>query len=271
MDTEQLKKLLLEYRAGRVELNEVVRRIGAEPVANLGYAHVDLHRTLRCGFPEVIFCEGKTCEWIEGVLDRLVREGHEGLATRVPAEYAERLKARFPDAEYNATARTLWVRREPRPEPLGRLLIITAGTSDLPVAEEARVTAIAIGCAVELISDVGVAGLHRLLGYMDRLAEADAIVVVAGMEGALASVVGGLVACPVVAVPTSVGYGTNLRGITTLLAMLTSCASNVAVVNIDSGFAGGFVGGLIAKRIGEARRAAAGQSNAAGQQRAGQD
>lgn len=263
MDREVLRELLCRFRAGQVELDEVVRRLGAEPVAELGYATVDLHRRLRCGFPEVIFCQGKTREWIEGVMERLVGAGQDCLATRVPAEYAEQLKSRFPGGEYNATANTFWVCCRPQEEPVGKLLIITAGTSDLPVAEEARVTARAMGCQVQLVADVGVAGLHRLLRYNDRLAEADAIVVVAGMEGALASVVGGLAPCPVIAVPTSIGYGTNLQGVTTLMAMLSSCASNVAVVNIDGGFNGGFVGGLIARRAGQARRAGAGGASAA--------
>jgi len=172
---------------------------------------------------------------------------------------ADYLRPRFPAAEYNAVARTVWQARPNRPAPVGKLLIVTAGTSDLPVAEEARVTALALGCDVELIADVGVAGLHRLLKHTDKFSQADAIVVIAGMEGALPSVVGGLVACPVIGVPTSVGYGANLQGVTTLLAMLTSCASNVAVVNIDSGFNGGYVAGLIAHRTGLARQSAGGE------------
>jgi NCAIR mutase (PurE)-related protein len=255
MDRRELTTLLESLRDGRVEIEDVLHRLSYGPVAEIGFAHVDLARSLRCGFPEVIFCQGKTPEWVEGVMRRIIEAGQDCLATRVSPELAEYLRPKFPSAEYHAIARTVWHARRDRPAPVGRLLIITAGTSDLPVAEEARVTATALGCGVELVADVGVAGLHRLLRHTEKFSQADAIVVIAGMEGALPSVVGGLVSCPVIAVPTSVGYGANLRGITTLLAMLTSCASNVAVVNIDSGFNGGYVGALIARRAGAAREA----------------
>jgi len=257
MNRHELTVLLESYRAGRTTLDAVLHQLSHGPVAELGFAHVDLARPIRCGFPEVIFCQGKSSEWIEGVMTRLRAAGQDCLATRVSPEQAAYLCPRFAGVEYNATARTLWLPRPNRPAPVGKLLVITAGTSDLPVAEEACVTATAIGCEVELIADVGVAGLHRLLRHTEKFSEADAIVVVAGMEGALPSVVGGLVASPVIAVPTSIGYGANLQGITTLLAMLTSCASNVAVVNIDSGFNGGYVAGLIARRAGLARQSAA--------------
>ncbi len=255
MDRHELGKLLETFRSGETSLDEVIHRLSLGSVAELGFAHVDLARSVRCGFPEVIFCQGKKAEWVEGVMRRIIEAGQDCLATRLSIEQAEFLRARFPAAEYNSVARTLWQARVDRPAPVGKLLIITAGTSDLPVAEEARVTATAIGCEVELIADVGVAGLHRLLRHSKKFSQADAIVVVAGMEGALPSVVGGLVACPVIAVPTSIGYGANLQGVTTLMAMLTSCASNVAVVNIDSGFNGGYVGALIARRAGQARQA----------------
>jgi len=260
MDRQELSSLLESFRAGKTSLDEVLHRLSHGPVAELGFANVDLARSVRCGFPEVIFCQGKLPEWVEGVIRRIIDAGQDCLATRVSPELAEILRPKFPDAEHNATARTLWLARKDRPAPIGKLLVITAGTSDLPVAEEARVTATALGCEVEVIADVGVAGLHRLLMHTEKFSQADAIVVVAGMEGALPSVVGGLVACPVIAVPTSVGYGANLQGVTTLLAMLTSCASNVAVVNIDSGFNGGYVGALIARRAGQARQSAAGAS-----------
>ena len=253
MDNQELRSLLESYRAGSVSLDELLARLSTSEVADIGFAQVDLQRSERCGFPEVIFCEGKTLHWVEGVIQQLMDAGQACLATRVPAEHVDHLESRFREIQYNATARTLWLAPKQSQPPLGRLLIITAGTSDLPVAEEARVTATALGCEVELVADVGVAGLHRLLRYNDQMRSADAIVAVAGMEGALASVVGGLVSCPVVAVPTSVGYGANLQGVTTLLAMLSSCAANVAVVNIDSGFNGGYVGALIARRAGVAR------------------
>ena len=258
MDRDELCGLLESLRTGRATLEEtleqVLEQLGHGPVSDLGFAHVDLNRSLRCGFPEVVFCQGKTPEWIEGVMQRLADTGHDCLATRASPEQAARLVQTFPTADYNPTARTIWIPRPNRPAAVGKLLIITAGTSDLPVAEEARVTATVLGCEVELIADVGVAGIHRLLRHHEKYSQADAIVVVAGMEGALPSVVGGLVACPVIAVPTSVGYGANLHGFTALLTMLSSCASNVAVVNIDAGFNAGYVGALIARRIGQARQ-----------------
>jgi hypothetical protein len=258
MDRQELTQLLESYRAGATSLDAVLNRLSHGPVAELGYAHVDLARSVRCGFPEVILSLGKAPEWIAGVMRRLADAGQDCLATRVSPEQAAHVLEQFPAAEYNATARTVWLARQDRPPPAGKVLVITAGTSDLPVAQEARVTASALGCEVELVADVGVAGLHRLLRYTDKLAQADALVVVAGMEGALASVVGGLVACPVIAVPTSVGYGANLQGVTTLLSMLSSCASNVAVVNIDSGFNGAYVAALIARRAAHARQSAGG-------------
>jgi hypothetical protein len=256
MQRHELANLLESFRAGATSLDAVLARLSHGPVADLGYAKLDLDRSVRCGFPEVIFCSGKTAEWVEGLMRRLIEAGQDCLATRVSVDQAAYLRAKFSAADYNPTARTIWLARSDRPAPIGRLLIITAGTADLPVAEEARVTATALGCEVELIADVGVAGIHRLLRHTDKFAGADAIVVVAGMEGALASVVGGLVDCPVIAVPSSIGYGANLQGVTTLLAMLSSCASNVAVVNIDGGFNGGYVGALIARRAGQARHAA---------------
>src|SRR5262245_1042608 len=205
MDRHELTTLLELFRTGKITVDEVVNRLSHGPVAELGFAHVDLARSLRCGFPEVIFCQGKTAEWVEGVMRRIIDAGQDCLATRVTPELASMLKPKFPSAEYHPVARTIWLPRSTRPQAVGRVLIITAGTSDLPVAEEARVTATALGCEVELVADVGVAGLHRLLRHTEKFAQADAIVVVAGMEGALPSVVGGLVSCPVIAVPTSIG------------------------------------------------------------------
>jgi NCAIR mutase (PurE)-related protein len=222
-----------------------------------GFAKVDLHRTLRCGFPEVIFGQGKTAIQIEAILKTLLEHEQGGLVTRLEPEAAAHLKTVFPDGDHNALGRTFRLRgpREQGPK-LGRVVIVTAGTSDLPVAEEARVSAEAWNCEVSLVADVGVAGLHRLLHQLPLLKNADAIVVVAGMEGALPSVVGGLVDCPVIAVPTSVGYGANFHGLAPLLGMLNSCASNVAVVNIDAGFSGGHFASLIARRMAQARQAA---------------
>jgi NCAIR mutase (PurE)-related protein len=222
-----------------------------------GFAHVDLHRQLRCGTAEVIFGQGKTREHIAGILNTLQRHGEGGLATRVPADTGAYLLEIFPDGEYNEIGRTFRLRaRGPEPPPLGRVVVVTAGTSDLPVAEEARVAAENWGCEVSLIADVGVAGIHRLFGRLKDIQGADAVVCVAGMEGALPSVVGGLVDSPVIAVPTSIGYGAHFHGLASLLGMLNSCASNVVVVNIDAGFSGGHVAGLIARRMGQARQAA---------------
>jgi NCAIR mutase (PurE)-related protein len=249
MHPDQLRALFEQVQAGRVTVDEAVSSAAANPlVADLGYAHVDLQRSERCGFPEVIFCEGKTPEWAAGVAARLVEAGQDCLATRVSPEQAAHLAQRFPQAEQDRVARTFWLPSGPRPAPLGRVLVLTAGTSDLPVAREALVTAEALGAGVELIADVGVAGLHRLLGHRDRLVGADAVVVAAGMDGALPSVVGGLVDCPVVAVPTSIGYGAAFNGLAALLTMLNACSANVVVVNIDSGFKAGYVAALIARR-----------------------
>ena len=260
MDTNDLRSLLEEYRAGQLSTDAALERIRGSGVADLGYANVDLHRRERCGFPEVVFSEGKTCEWVEGVVRQLGEAGQDCLATRVSEEQAAHLRECFPQAEQDRLARTFWLPAAKRDGPesavqpadghRGRVVVVTAGTADLPVAQEALVTARCIGCETELIADVGVAGIHRLLRKLDRFRNADAVVVVAGMEGALPSAVGGLVDCPVIAVPTSVGYGASFHGLAALLCMLNSCAANVTVVNIDSGFKGGYVAALIARRTG---------------------
>ncbi|PWT80420.1 MAG: 1-(5-phosphoribosyl)-5-amino-4-imidazole-carboxylate carboxylase [Acidobacteria bacterium] len=220
------------------------------PVADLGYAQVDLQRQQRCGFPEVIFAEGKTCAHLEGVVSQLHLAGQDCLATRVSDEQAAYLERRFPQAEQDRIGRTFWLPAadQSQRQISGKVAVVTAGTADLPVAHEAVATSRALGCEVSLLADVGVAGIHRLLRNLDKIKDADAVIVVAGMEGALPSVVGGLVDCPVVAVPTSVGYGASFQGLAALLCMLNCCAANVTVVNIDSGFKGGYVAGLIARR-----------------------
>jgi NCAIR mutase (PurE)-related protein len=248
MNPEQLRSLLDEVRAGSLSVDEAARSLANSGSADIGFAHVDLQRHERCGFPEVIFCEGKTPEWVEGVVHRLVDAKQDCLATRVSPAQAEHLGRLFPQAEQDRVARTFWLPYGARAASAGRVVVLTAGTSDLPVAREALITARAIGTEVDLIADVGVAGLHRLLRHRERFASADAIVVTAGMDGALPSVVGGLVACPVIAVPTSVGYGASFGGVAALLTMLNACPANVVVVNIDSGFKGGYVAALIAKR-----------------------
>jgi len=258
MDSRELKRLLEKVASGDTSAEEAARAIDARPfVETGGFATIDLQRRSRCGFPEVVFGQGKTAPQIEAILRTLLEHGQGGLVTRIDAETGERLQAAFPNGQYNAVGRTFRVAGlEAEGPKIGRVVVITAGTSDLPVAEEARVTAEAWNCEVSLLADVGVAGLHRFLSQLDRLTEADALVVVAGMEGALPSVVGGLAACPVIAVPTSVGYGAHFQGLAALLGMLNSCASNIAVVNIDAGFNGGHVAGLIARRAGLARLSA---------------
>ncbi len=256
MDSHELRLLLEAVRDGRVSPDQAEHQIRFQPFQDAGgFAKVDLHRRLRCGFPEVVFGQGKTAAQIEGILRTLIAHEHGGLVTRVDSQAAAHLKAVFPEGEHNAIGRTFRIRGPHDDGPrLGRVGIVTAGTSDLPVAEEARVTAEAWNCAVDLVVDVGVAGLHRLLHQLPVLGRADALVVVAGMEGALPSVVGGLVACPVIAVPTSIGYGAHFHGVAALLGMLNSCASNVVVVNIDAGFNAGHLAGLIARRMGQARQ-----------------
>lgn len=249
MNLDDLSKLVDNLRTGEVGADEAVRRIHDAVVADLGYAHVDLHRRQRCGFPEVVFCEGKTSSWVEGVIRQLREAGQDCLATRVNAEQAQHLSKAFPEAEQDRLARTFWLPSGTRTAPpLGRVVVLTAGTSDLPVAQEAVVTARAVGCDVQLIADVGVAGIHRLLRHRDQFTGADALIVVAGMDGALPSVVGGLVDCPVIAVPTSIGYGAAFQGVAPLLTMLNACSANVVVVNIDSGFKAGYVAAMIARR-----------------------
>jgi NCAIR mutase (PurE)-related protein len=248
MDPNQLRELLDAIRSGSVTVDAALQRLSPAPVIDLGYAHVDLHRRERCGHPEVIYCEGKTTEWVAGVVRKLIEAGQDCLATRVTPAQAEHLAAEFPQAQQNRLARTFYLPVNPPTPPVGRVVVLTAGTSDLPVAEEAVVTARALGTDTRLIADVGVAGIHRLLRHQAEFADADCIVVVAGMDGALPSVVGGLVACPVIAVPTSIGYGAAFSGVAPLLTMLNSCSANVVVVNIDSGFKGGYVAALMARR-----------------------
>ncbi len=248
MDTETLRRLLAAVRSGEATVDEAVASLGPGGVAELGYATVDLGRRERCGFPEVIFCEGKTPEWVEGVALRLAAAGQDCLATRVNDVQAAHLTPRFPAAEQDRVARTFWLPAAAPAAPVGNVLVLTAGTSDLPVAREAFVTLRAMGAGAGLVADVGVAGLHRLLRHRDKMAAADAIVVVAGMDGALPSVVGGLVDCPVIAVPTSVGYGASFGGVAALLTMLNACSAGVVTVNIDAGFKAGYTAALIARR-----------------------
>jgi NCAIR mutase (PurE)-related protein len=235
---ERLRALLAEVAAGALTVEDAEQRLGWAPFEDLTFASVDHHRALRQGFPEVIFGQGKTSAQVVAIAERIAARGEGVLVTRVSLETADALAARFPAIELNTLGRTAFLAPT---EPIARqtrgtVLVVTAGTSDLPVAEEASVTAAAFGNPVERLTDVGVAGIHRLLARGDRLRSASVVIVVAGMEGALPSVVGGLVAVPVIAVPTSVGYGASFGGIAALLGMLNSCASGVTVVNIDNGF-----------------------------------
>ena len=245
MDERILKSWLREHRAQKMSVQDLITRLRDLPFSDLGFAKVDNHRALRCGLAEVILCEGKTADRVVRIAREILRHGSNLLATRATSEMFERIRAFEPRAAWHEEARCVSVERK-APAPLkGTLLIVTAGTSDIPVAEEARVTAEAMGAKVRLIPDVGVAGIHRLLRQRKALDAASVIIVVAGMEGALASVVGGLVRRPVIAVPTSVGYGASFGGLAALLAMLNSCAAGITVVNIDNGFGAGRAAALM--------------------------
>jgi NCAIR mutase (PurE)-related protein len=249
MDPAELKNLLAHVRGKRVSVAAAVERLRDLPFEDLGYAKVDHHRALRQGFPEVVLATGKTLPQIVGIASALIARGSPVLVTRLPESMAPPLLELSSGGTYHETAR-IYQRGRVRPRRGARAAVLCAGTSDLGVAEEAAVTAAALGCQVEKHFDVGVAGIHRLLARREALRRARAVVVVAGMEGALASVVGGLSPRPVIAVPTSVGYGVHLRGLAPLLTMLNSCAPNVAVVNVDNGFGAGFMAALIARREG---------------------
>ena len=233
-------QLLEKFRAGGVGRDEVLRAFQAAPVADLGFAQVDTHRALRKGFPEVIFGSGKTPDQVLRIASKLLEHEQNVLVTRVTAQHARVLRKKFKRAIYHELARCVTIERKPLPQRPGTIAVVCAGTSDLPVADEAAVTAQIMGNRVERIIDVGVAGLHRLFKRLPAIQSANVVVVVAGMEGALPSVVAGLVARPVIAVPTSIGYGANFGGLAALLGMLNSCGSGVTVVNIDNGFGAGY-------------------------------
>jgi NCAIR mutase (PurE)-related protein len=237
MRREHVRDLLARVADGALAVDEALERLAFEPAESLGFATIDHHRALRQGFPEVVFGEGKTTEHLVSIASRIADRGEGLLVTRLPSEAAPALSSAIPAIELNALARTAYLAPvQPVPTGRGSVLVVTAGTSDLPVAEEAAVTATALGNCVTRLSDVGVAGIHRLLSRREELLGASVIVVVAGMDGALPSVVGGLVRVPVIAVPTSVGYGASFQGLAALLTMLNSCAAGITVVNIDNGF-----------------------------------
>jgi hypothetical protein len=245
MDPRALRELLEKVKEGAVSPEEAASRLATLPYEDLGFAKVDHHRALRRGFPETVFGAGKTPDQIAAIVERIAARGQRVLVTRTTAAAHEKVAAAWPEARFHEAARCLTVETAPPPDLPGRIAVCAAGTSDLPVAEEAAVTAAFHGATVERIFDVGVAGLHRLLDRAEAIRKADVVVVVAGMEGALPSVVAGLVDCPVVAVPTSVGYGASFNGLAALLAMLNSCASGVGVVNIDNGFGAAHLACLI--------------------------
>ena len=249
MTTKEAIELLEKFRAGGIGRDEVIRAFQAAPVADLGFAQVDLHRALRKGFPEVIFGSGKTAGQVLKIASKLLHHERRVLVTRITLEHARVLRKKFKHAVYHQSARCITIDRNPLPKRPGTIAVVCAGTSDLPVAEEAAVTAEVMGNCVERIADVGVAGLHRLLAHREVLREAEVVIVCAGMEGALPSVVGGMVGAPVIAVPTSVGYGAAFGGIAALLGMLNSCSPNVTVVNIDNGFGAAYVASMILRRI----------------------
>jgi len=245
MTEEQIRKILEDHKAGRVTSEEALQRLRSLPFEDLGFATIDHHRTLRQGFPEVIFGGGKSPEQVAQIIGAMQKHAHNILVTRAGPEHFARVKMIAATAEYHEGARAIVIRKDEVMRGKGTVLVISAGTSDMPVAEEAVVTLKVMGNTVDALYDVGVAGIHRLLDRRDRLAQARVIIVVAGMEGALPSVVGGLVSAPVIAVPTSVGYGASFNGVAALLGMLNSCASNVTVVNIDNGYGAAIVASLI--------------------------
>jgi hypothetical protein len=246
MNKQRLESLLRSLKSGKVSVDEALLQLKSLPFEDLGHARVDHHRSLRKGFPEVIWGEGKTVKQILSIMRELKEKGQNILITRLEEKKARAIRRAFPKSRYSALSRVLTHLTHPvKSEGKGLILVITAGTTDIPVAEEAAVTARMMGHRVETLYDVGVAGIHRLLSQKKRLDEARVLIVVAGMEGALPSVVGGLVDKPVIAVPTSVGYGASFGGITALLAMLNSCASGISVVNINNGFGAGYMASLI--------------------------
>ena len=246
MDAKELKTLLLNLKNGDIDVDDAIERLRHLPFEDLGHANVDHHRGLRLGFPEVILGESKSVGQMEKIISALLDKGNNVLVTRLAEEKALKIRQSFPSASYHADARCLTVEQKPiELQGKGGILVISAGTSDIPVAAEAVVTARMMGNRVEHIYDVGVAGIHRLLARKDQLLAAAVIIVVAGMEGALPSVVAGLVGRPVIGVPTSVGYGASFGGIAALLGMLNSCAAGVTVVNIDNGFGAAYAASLI--------------------------
>lgn len=247
MNKENIQQLLEGVKNGEVRIDDALEKLEELPYSDIGFAAIDNHRELRVGYPEVIYCEGKTPEQIIKIMEIMIQKGNNILGTRLSKEVYSIVKNKIPNTEYNELARTIVYRQSEVQVGDDYIAVVTAGTSDLPVAEEAAVTAEILGNRVERVIDVGVAGIHRLFGKIDIIKNAKVVIVVAGMEGALASVVGGLVNKPIIAVPTSVGYGANFGGLSALLTMLNSCASGITVVNIDNGFGAAYSASIINK------------------------
>ncbi|MBI2864263.1 MAG: nickel pincer cofactor biosynthesis protein LarB [Chloroflexi bacterium] len=254
MEDQRLRSLLEGLSAGEIGVEEALSSLRKLPYEDLGFAKIDHHRTLRRGFPEVIFGQGKSTGQVVAIVGQMVKHSEKVLVTRVGRDCYDAVVEKAPDARYNEIARTITVNRAHDEKLPAGIAVVSAGTADLPVAEEAVVTAELMGNSVDRLFDVGVAGIHRLLHHFDRLQQARVVVAVAGMEGALPSVIGGLVSAPVIAVPTSVGYGANFGGLAALLAMLSSCSAGVAVVNIDNGFGAGYLAAMINRLNGKDRQ-----------------
>lgn len=247
MDRRHLEELLQSVASGKLTPDKAYESLKTLPFEDLGFVNLDQHRTIRTGYPEAVFCQGKTSEQIAIIIKKLVETNDNVIGSRATKENYEAVLEVVADAVYYEEARMIVVNRNPKPKSEKIIAIVTAGTADIPVAEEAAVTAIMLGNQVDRIYDVGVAGIHRLFAKLDRIRAANVVIVIAGMEGALASVVGGLVETPVIAVPTSIGYGANLGGISALLSMLNSCANGVGIVNIDNGFGAAYLASNINK------------------------
>ncbi len=250
MDKKRIEELLKDVKAGNLSIASALESLRILPYEDVGYAKLDTHRSLRTGFPEVVFCQGKTSEQASQIVKKLAEHHQKIIATRVEADIAVAISALVPEATYYPVPRILIVDKTGTDKTVAAendryIMVLTGGTADIPVAEEAAITAEAMGSIVERAYDVGVAGLHRLLSQRDKIMQANVLVVVAGMEGALPSIVGGLVSSPVIAVPTSIGYGASFGGLSALLAMLNSCASGITVVNIDNGFGAGYFAHLV--------------------------
>ncbi|PUU93755.1 MULTISPECIES: nickel pincer cofactor biosynthesis protein LarB [Halanaerobium] len=254
MNKEDITSILKKVKSGEIEVEAAASSLKDLPFKDLGFAKVDNHRSLRNGFPEVIYCEGKSLDEIEGIVKEMLKHENNILASRASQEIYQRIKEIAPEAVYHERPRMIFIEKQKLEKTKSKILVVSGGTSDIPVAEEAVITAEALGNSVERLYDVGVAGIHRLLGNLDILNDAEVIITVAGMEGALASVVGGLVDKPVIAVPTSVGYGANFGGVSALLTMLNSCASGIGVVNIDNGFGAAYLASTINLQIEKARK-----------------